>query len=118
MRKAALCFLILNLMSGCATYQPMIDFKTSTATQQTYYQDLRECQSYAEQISPAGGAVVGAAIGAILGAAVGYAFHTNVGNVAAFGAGIGGLQGGVSSGATQVDVIRRCMQSRGYNVLQ
>jgi outer membrane lipoprotein SlyB len=116
--KRMIAIFISLMMSGCATYQPMVDFSTSSAPPGNYQKDLSECQAYAERVSIGGGAVVGAAIGAVLGAAVGYAFHTNVGNVAAFGAGVGGLQGATSSGISQVDVIRRCMQSRGYNVLQ
>jgi hypothetical protein len=118
MKRLIAASLIVLMVSGCATYRPMVDFKSSSRGLQFYQQDLAECQRYAEQISPAGSALVGAAIGAAIGAVVFAGFGLKPGEGAAWGAGSGALGGATSSGMSQVDVIRRCMQARGYTVLQ
>lgn len=116
MKKLILIWFLFT--AGCATYTPMIDFSTSTAQPDRYQQDLSECQAYADRVSVGQGAVIGAAVGAVLGAAVYAAFGLHAGNGAAFGAGVGALNGAGRAGMSQVDVVRRCMQGRGYTVLQ
>jgi outer membrane lipoprotein SlyB len=84
-----------------------------------YRKDLDECTAYASQVdtsgkvggNAAGGAVVGGAIGAIFGGAEG----------AARGAGAGAVGGG-ARGVDQTvherhQVIRNCLEHRGYSVL-
>lgn len=116
MKKLILIWFLFT--AGCATYSPMIDHSTSTAPPGRYQQDLSECQAYADRVSVGAGAIIGGVAGAALGAAVFAVFGANPVEGAAFGAGVGGLQGAVGSGMSQVDVIRRCMQGRGYTVLQ
>ena len=114
--------LLCAFLVGCAGYRPIVDMKG--VDRRTYESDLRECQAYAEQISPAGQSVavafIGAGIGAVLGAVVGSFFgEADLG--AGFGAALGGTEGAISGAAsgaqTQVDIIRNCMSGRGYSVL-
>jgi outer membrane lipoprotein SlyB len=120
---AILTALALLVVSSCAGYRPIVDMRGVDQAQ--YEQDLAECQSYAQQVNPAGqalaGGIIGAAVGAAFGAAIGAAWG-DPGGGAAIGAAAGGTTG-VASGAAdgaqgQVDVIRRCMEGRGYSVLR
>ncbi len=101
---------------------PVIDTQGVDAAQ--HQQDLTECQQYAQQSSigenaakgALGGALLGAAMGAAIGAATG-----NPGQGAAVGAAAGGIGGGAGgAGKSMQDrkqIVSRCMQGRGYNVL-
>jgi uncharacterized protein YcfJ len=112
----------LTLLSSTAfaeTYQPYQQVGTNT-----YNQDLAECQSYANQVSPvqdaAVGALGGAAGGAALGAISGALFKgVSVGQGAAVGAAAGGvlgLAGGAYTGVqNQNEVLNNCMRGRGYS---
>lgn len=112
----------LTLLSSTAfaqTYQPYQQVGANT-----YNQDLAECQSYANQVSPvqdaAVGAVGGAAGGAALGAISGALFKgVSVGKGAAIGAAAGGvlgLAGGAYTGTqNQKEVLNNCMRGRGYS---
>mgnify|MGYP001233658284 CR=1 FL=1 len=112
-------------LSGCASYRPIVDQQT-VFSQAQYERDLRECQQYADQISPGQAALVGAGIGAGIGAIAGFTvgviFNVNPGELAAAGAALGGLEGatrgGAGAGLSQIEVIKRCMTGRGYGVLQ
>ena len=110
-------------LAGCAqTYQPIID--TKGVEQTKYQQDLSECRTYAEQVSPAGKAATGGGIGAVLGAALGAiagAFSGDAGTGAALGASVGAV-GGTAEGAGQAagdqkQIINNCLRGRGYSVL-
>lgn len=109
--------IISAALVGCATYRPVVDTKNVDMAQ--YEQDLLECQSYANQVSPAGNAVAGAAIGAIFGAALGAIIGNS--SIAGQGAAMGGLYGaGGAAGAgaaKQQAIIMRCLSGRGYQVL-
>jgi len=117
-----ICCLTILILSGCATYNPIIDTGESTGN---WYQDLQECRAYAEQINTgenvAGSAIGGAAVGAAFGALVGAFFGADVGEVAGFGAASGALSGGIGgaahSEAAKRDIVRRCMMGRGHKVL-
>lgn len=110
------------VLAGCSSYRPIVDMQGIDEAQ--YEQDLAECQSYAEQVSPvqdaATHAVIGAAIGAAFGAIAG-AWGGDAGTGAAIGASYGGaggaLQGGAGGASSQKSIIRRCMTGRGYSVL-
>lgn len=123
MRRLASVALIGSLVTGCATYEPIIDPKG--VDQARYRQDLAECQALARQVSPArealGGALLGAAAGTALGAVTGAAVGSP-GKGAAIGAGAGGLTGagvGAAGGAEgQAQVVQRCLSGRGYRVLR
>ena len=112
------CLVIFAMLSGCATYRPIVD--TKGVDRNAYEADLKECQEYAKQVDPgneaATGAMAGAAFGALLGAAIGGR------GTAGYGARVGAAQGvgaGVAHGmAGQIQVIRNCMAGRGYRVLR
>ena len=124
--KKSIIVMILLIFAGCASYRPIVDLKTSPGkTQLTYENDLRECQQYAKQVSvgtsTATGAGAGAAFGAIIGGVASAILGGDVGKSMALGASVGAISGG-SSGAghgaqSQIDIIRKCMQARGYSVL-
>jgi len=107
---------------GMAKPTPIIDTQGVDAAQ--YQQDLAECQQFADQKSVGedtakgtiGGALLGAAMGAAIGAATG-----DPGQGAAIGAAAGGIGGGAgAAGKAMQDkkqIVSRCMQGRGYNVL-
>ena len=109
--------MLVASLAGCATYRPIVD--TKGVNQQAYESDLRECQAYAEQVSPAehaaGGAVAGALLGAVLGAMVGN--HHTSSQMAGIGAVSGAASGGGEGANAQKNIIRRCMAGRGYHVL-
>lgn len=120
-------FLLLMTVAGCAGYRPMVDLSSSSGkTQATYEQDLKQCQEYAKQVSPdtsaAMGAGAGAAFGALVGGVAAAVLGADVGENILLGASMGGISGGVGgvgAGAnTQMEVIKRCMQGRGYTVLK
>ena len=116
MKKTIATLLILS-MTGCATYRPIVDNKGTNPA--AYEADLKECQAYAEQVSPAEhaatGAVLGAVFGAVLGAALG---NRDMAMRSAGGMAVVGAASGTGEGAkAQVNIVRRCMAGRGYRVL-
>ena len=119
--------LLWPLLTGCATYRPIVDLASSPGKSAgSYEHDLTECQQYADQVSPGTGAAIGAGagvvIGAVFGGAVAAILGGDIGENMALGAAVGGMGGGLGgagSGAqSQIDIIRRCMTARGYTVLQ
>lgn len=117
---AALMLLSPTVTTGALaqTYQPYQQVSGN------YNQDLAECQSYANQVSPAQdaavGALGGAATGAALGAISGALFKGfSAGEGAAVGAAAGGvlgLAGGAYTGTqNQKQVLNNCMRGRGYS---
>ena len=112
------CFLY-----GCAGHRPIVDLRGED--RELYEWNLKDCQRYAEQVSPGAtvvaGAGIGAGIGALAGLIVGAFFGSNQGELMAFGAAIGGMHGALSGGAvatqSQMEIIRNCLRGRGYNVL-
>lgn len=121
MKRIAAAFALLTIATTAQaqTYQPY-----QAGVTRNYQQDLAECQSYANQVSPvqdaAVGALGGAAVGAGLGALTGAAFSgVSVGKGAAIGAiggGVLGLAGGAYTGhQNQQDVLNNCMRGRGYS---
>ena len=124
--KRLLIVISLLVFSGCASYRPIVDLKSSPGkTQVTYENDLKECQQYAKQISPGTSAAIGAGAGAGFGALIsGVAaaiLGADVGKSMALGASVGGISGGAGGAGqgaqSQIEIIRRCMQGRGYAVL-
>lgn len=113
----------LLLVSCAGSYRPTVDMRGVDAAR--YEQDLAECRTYAEEVSPAREAAVGGGLTAALGAAIGAiagAFGGGAGEGAAMGAAIGGVSGTAAGGAggvsDQREVIRRCLAGRGYSVLR
>ena len=84
-----------------------------------YEADLTDCQNYADQVQVgrqiAVGAVAGAAVGGVFGAVIGNS------DTAQRGAGIGAVGGGAGGAGRGLQererVIRRCLISRRYRVL-
>ena len=100
-------------------YRPIID--TQGVDLDALECDLRDCQEYAAQISPARSAVTNAVAGAIFGALIGLAIgdHGWAARAGAQGGAIGGAMGGAANaGAAQINTVRNCMAGRGYRVLQ
>lgn len=120
MRKtAALTAVIFLAACAGASYRPLVDSRGVDMNR--YEGDLRDCQSYAGQVSGAAnqaaiGAIAGALFGAALAAAAGSRYDR--GATARVGALSGAVGGGASGETDQRDVIRRCMAGRGYTVLQ
>lgn len=118
--------LALAAPTACSTaqsYDPVVDLEGVDYAQ--YHADLADCRRYAERVDPAHeattsaltGAVIGTALGAAIGAATGNAgFGAGVG--AASGGGAGLLYGGSQAVADQEDIVRNCLQGRGYRVLR
>lgn len=117
--KVISILLVILLVSGCASMQhtPVIDPKSCKDCD--YQADIIECNELSKQNTRyASSAVSGAAVGASVFALTGALLGVNVGNMAAVGASIGGLQGlGGEAGESRAMVIR-CMQGRGYSVLR
>ena len=114
--------LAVSMTAGCATqstganWVPVVDRPGPT-----YYTDLSECQAHATKVLAAAdagaqGAMVGAVVGTLIGAAFGLR-GSNLGGLAAVGAADGGLRSAAAAEGGQRGIISRCMQYRGYAVL-
>tara|TARA_B110000483_G_scaffold206028_1_gene250083 strand:+ start:560 stop:1012 length:453 start_codon:yes stop_codon:yes gene_type:complete len=116
-----MCFLGL---AGCASAPGIhgpkeLIIDRQFVDQSQYAIDLAECQRYAEQVPMAEqvtqGTVAGAAVGGAVGAVVGDS------DTAKRSAGAGAVLGGVESyqraNREKHQVLRRCMEGRGYRVL-
>jgi len=105
-------------------YTPVVD-PAAVVEPAQYAEDLRECKAIAAShtnvgAGAAGGAVAGAALGALAGAITG-AIVGDAGFGASLGAGYGSVAGGAGGTAGQWDkqreIVRQCLQGRGYSVL-
>ena len=115
--SVGIALLVIVSLSACATHRPVVDMRGVDSA--AFEADLVECQRYAEQVSPAGnagvGAVVGTVVGGLLGAAIG---NSRLASRMAGAGAVGGAASGAGHGAeTQVNVIRNCLSGRGYRVL-
>lgn len=115
---AAACILAI---AGC-THAPIVDLKGRD--QAKYNDDLKECHGYAEQVQPVEETAIDVVIGGIIGAAFGAAVGAAVGDPgggAALGAslfgGAGFVFGSNDSRKRQENVVRNCLQGRGWRVL-
>ncbi|MBB3142833.1 glycine zipper family protein [Halomonas organivorans] len=122
-RKTFIAALAVPLvMAGCANvsnYRPLIDTKGVDGAQ--YEQDLRECRAYAQRINPQSQAVMGAIVGALATAAtVAIAMDSGdyLGRSAGVGAVAGAAEGGGSAVVAQRRAVHKCLDGRGYSVLQ
>ncbi|MCS5593408.1 MAG: glycine zipper family protein [Porticoccaceae bacterium] len=113
-----------GLLAGCATGlmdktadQVIVD--TQGLDLNEYERDLSECDAFAQQIDISkrtvdrviGGVVVGSVVGAILGNSDS---AQKIGGTAGV---VGGVKGNVQARKEQQKVIKRCLQGRGYKVL-
>jgi uncharacterized protein YcfJ len=117
--KLAAALFAIAVLAGCAAhYRPLVDTKGKDMGR--YESDLAECREYANQVAGPG---TGAALGAGIGAALGYLISRAAGSrydhdaAARVGAVSGAASGAAHGGQREVDVVRRCMQGRGYSVL-
>ncbi|MCI5106148.1 MAG: glycine zipper domain-containing protein [Pseudomonadales bacterium] len=114
-------FLLLTSFSltACQGLQddPIIDPRGVNMTQ--YQRDLAACRAIAGQVEvgqdTAAGAVAGAVAGAAIGAIVGDSDTAQGG--AGVGAVLGGSRAAMRSLREQERVVRRCLNGRGYRVL-
>lgn len=118
-----ICIVLMLAVAACAGYRPVVDMKN--VDQSRYETDLKECQAYAEEVSPVAEAAIGTIIGVGIGAAVGGiigAIFGDVGQGAGIGATLGGAEGAIGGAGEgmkgQVDIIKNCMSGRGYSVLR
>lgn len=110
-------FAVLLMLSivGCASHPaPIIDKRG--VNMEDYQRDLAECQEYAADVSITKGAAKGAAVGAAVGAAAG-AIRGNVDEGAGYGATAGAVRSGLENKNTKESIAKRCLQGRGYKVL-
>ena len=102
-------------LSACTGHSPIVD--TQGMDMSNYEQDLAECQEYAKQVEMG----KDTAIGAGAGAALGWAISAIGGGDKSASAGIGAVTGGAAglgkSASEQKNVISRCLQGRGYKIL-
>ena len=120
---------VTTLMISCASHQYIIDPKSST-NPENYYADKMECENISEQESYTSnigwGALKSGLLGAIASGAMAYAGlasgNISVQNSAIIGAGGGIVTGSIFAGSntysTRKEIVRKCMEGRGYNILK
>lgn len=127
-RSLALLAAVTLMASACTTTQERVQNRVdpvSVTDNERYQADLAECTRLADQAQTetyregATRSVVGGLLGAATGAAIGAA--VGGGSGAATGAAIGGATGVVGGAVTtqghRDEVIRNCLQNRGYKTL-
>jgi hypothetical protein len=113
--KALTVVTVSVYISACSGHSPIVD--TQGVDMSNYENDLAHCQQYAKQVSTG----KDTAIGAGLGAALGWAVSAVAGGDKSASAGVGAVTGGAAglgkSANEQKAIISRCLQGRGYKVL-
>lgn len=127
MRKSIIVLAVLAIAtSGCASleigssFRPIIDSQTLNGrTNADIAKDLADCQQYARGSNSGQKVAALSIVGALLGAALGATGGNRhmAGQVATYGAIAGTAHGGGAAIATDEAIVRRCMQGRGYSVL-
>ena len=84
-----------------------------------YERDLSECDALAQQVDiskhTVGGAIGGIVVGGVVGAIIGNSDTAQeIGGTAGV---VGGVKGNIQARKEQQKVIKRCLQGRGYKVL-
>ncbi len=122
--KLIYSLLLTPLLFACASNQNFPGYSgviidTKGVDIAAYERDLSDCESYAAQVPVVERAATGAVVGAVIGGAVGAVLDG--GDGAERGAGVGAVSGTLSnaqSGLSEEEqVLKNCMQGRGYNVL-
>ena len=115
--------LVATGLAACAT-EPIIDTGRPGFDPAAYEYHLAECRGFGQQARPGQQAVQGGLLGAAIGGAfgaVGGAFAGRAGTGAAIGASFGGMGGALEGAGTAYDrrdrVVRNCLASRGYTIL-
>lgn len=106
---------VLALLAACTTTDEIIIDKQGVDMSR-YNQDLAECRSYATEVQTGKKVAKGAASGAVVGGLIG-AITGNAGEAAGVGAVGGGAKGASRGEQEEVQVVKRCLRGRGYNVL-
>ena len=119
-----LLLLAILFLAACSSSQRLpgqtgVIVDTKGVDMSGYEEDLADCHAFADEVPVAekagAGAVVGAAVGGVFGAVVGDSRTAERG--AGAGA-VGGAVKGTASGLSERDrVVKRCLQGRGYKVL-
>jgi len=126
MRSLMLCASVLccGLLAGCAAGlldkaadQVIVD--TGGLDVEEYQRDLSECDALAQQVDISkrtlGGAIAGVVTGGVVGAILGNSDTAQeIGGTAGV---VGGVKGNLQARKEQQKVIKRCLQGRGYRVL-
>lgn len=109
---------ICLLATGCST-APIVDPKSSS-TPANFYADKTECEAIAGEVSYGWEMAKSAAIHGVLSALVGYASggSDSAGIGAASGTIVGAGKGAWDTSNTRGDILRRCLEGRGYKVLK
>ena len=122
-KPIALLLLAATGLAACAS-QPIIDTGRPGFDPVAYEYHLAECRGFTEQVQPGQQAVQGGLLGAAIGGAfgaVGGAFAGRAGTGAAIGASFGGMGGALEGAGSAYDrrdrVVRNCLASRGYTIL-
>ena len=117
--------LVAAITSGCANgyrdyaapKQIIIDSKG--VDMDAYYDDLGDCERYAQHVDVSAetteGVVKGAVLGGVMGAVLGN--HKTAERSAGAGAVLGGVKGNQRARHEQERIVRRCLSGRGYRVL-
>lgn len=121
-------FVILSLstlvLTSCASYRNTpgdsgVIVDTKGIDMSAYQQDVADCEALTEQVPTVERAATGAAVGAVVGGVIGAVIGNS--NTAQRGAGAGAVSGGLdgaNSGLSEEEqVLKRCLQGRGYKVL-
>jgi len=127
-RSLALFVALLMAASACTTTQERVQNRVdpgSISDNERYQQDVAECTRLADNeqtqtnrdMATRGvvGGLLGAATGAAIGAAVGGGHGAATG--AAVGGGVGVVGGAATTQGHRDEVIRNCLQNRGYKTL-
>jgi hypothetical protein len=110
----ALCALTLN---GCASKpnQGGIIIDKKGVDMYAYRQDLRECQTYANEVDVGTKVAKSAGTAAVVGGAIGAIFGNS--HTAARSAVAGTAKGVSAANREQEQVVKRCLRGRGYHIL-
>ena len=103
------------LLAACTTTDEIIIDKQGVDMSR-YDQDLAECRSYGTEVQTEKKVVKGAASGAVVGGLIG-AITGDAGKAAGVGAVGGGAKGASQGEREELQVVKRCLRGRGYNVL-
>lgn len=116
--KSALLVAMTLLLFGCSSSNRVV-VDQSRVDQAQYQRDMQECKQVAAQVSVGGDAASGAARGAVFGAMLGAIFgnSSTVRRSAGGGAVVGGAGGTRDAERERNRVMKNCMRSRGYQVL-
>ncbi len=107
------------LLAGCAS-GPIIDPKSSK-TPENFYLDQMECERISQNVSYGNemikGAIINGILSGIMGAAIGSG-PNSAGVGAASGAIVGAGKGAYDTNSRRSNIVTKCLQGRGYSVLE